>query len=399
MKKSIITFLFFIFTVSLCTAQKRRVSITKNVNNRVLQINNDAEKMQLKVKGDVTFTDDETAVDKLAPDAEIFYKKNHDKLEITPNESGLPIYTINGTKKTNLETADKILISQCVKTLIDNGVGAKERAVKLFAKGGVPLVLNEVDRHSTDYVQYIYLNFLVEKQPLNNDEMLTFLNKIDKSISSDYYRAELLGGIKENYFKNEIIADAYLENVKNIKSDYYKFKTLNVPLNSSLSDKQVDHVVSLATAMSSDYYKFEALGMLTKRKAISNSLFSKLMSATANIKSDYYKSELISSLLANEQLNSNQYSQTIAATQNINSDFYKASILKKLINPNVKDEKEWSKLIGYVAHISSDYEKSEILIKIASKMPASETLKNQFTEAAKGIGSDFYYGRIMSALK
>lgn len=398
MKKIIITSLLIAFTFSISIAQKKSVSVTRDNNESVLQIKDDAQNVQLQVKGQVSFTDDEKAVEKLAQGSKISYRKNNDELEVTPGDNGSPVYTINGIIKTNLETADKNFIAQCVQLMIDNGVGAKERAAKLYSQGGFPLVLKEVDRISTDYARYIYLNYLGANHSLTDNEMLSFLNKIDTLLSSDYYRAELLNGIQENYLRKEVTANAYLENVKNIKSDYYQFTTLKKLLNSSLAEKQFEKVLSIVGSMKSDYYETEVLKMLLKGNAISDQIFSQLMNATANIKSDYYKSEIISSLLSNESLNKDRYSQTIDAMLNMKSNYYKVSILKKLINADIKDEKEWSKLLGYTAKINSDYEKSEVLIKIASKMPADKTLKSQFTEVAKSIGSDYYYGRVVRAL-
>ncbi len=398
MKKIIITSLLIAFTLSIAIAQKKSVSVTRDNNEYVLQIKDDAQNVQLTVKGEISFTNDEKAIEKLSSGAKISYRKNNDELEVTPGDNGSAVYTINGIIKTNLETVDKNFIAQCVQLMIDNGAGAKERVAKLYNQGGFPLVLKEVDRISTDYARYIYLNYLGTNHSLTDNEMLSFLNKTDTLLSSDYYRAELLNGIQENYLRKEVTANAYLENIKNIKSDYYQYTTLKKLLNSSLAEKQFEKVLSIVSSMKSDYYEAEVLKMLLKGNAISDQIFSQLINATANIKSDYYKSEIISSLLSNESLNKNRYSKTIDAMLNMTSNYYKVSILKKLINADVKDEKEWSKLLGYTAKINSDYEKSEVLIKIASKMPADKTLKSQYTEVAKSIGSDYYYGRVVRAL-
>ena len=399
MKKIIITSLLIAFTITLSFAQKKSISVTINNNEYVLKVNDEAKNLQLKVKGEVSFSDDERAIDKLSSGGKVSYKNDNDKLEVSSGGNGSLVYNINGNRKTTLETSDKNLIAQCVQMMIDYGVGAKDRVAKLYKKGGFPLVLNEVDRLGAENVRSVYLNYLGANHTLTDDEMLSFLNKISTYLTSDYYQAELLKGIQENYFKNEVTTNAYLGIVKNIQSDYYQAMTLKKLLNSSLTDNQFDQVFSIVGSMKSDYYQAEVFKMLLKRNTITDQRFSQLMKAAENIKSDYYKSEIISSLLSNKSLNKGRYSQTIAAMQNMESNYYKASILKKLINSDIKDEKEWSKLIGYTAKINSDYEKSQVLIEIASKMPADETLKSQFTIAAKSIDSDYYYGKVARALE
>ena len=399
MKKIIITTLLFVFTSNISIAQKSSASVSRNNNNYVLQIKDDAKNIKLQVIGEVTFTDDEKAFEKLSSGAKISYKKKSNKLEVAPGNNGSPVYTINGTKKTNLDTGDKIIIAECVQLMIDQGVGAKERAAKLYRQGGFDLVLKEAERMKPDYVRSVYLDFLGANNSLTVDEMLIFLNKVSTLQLSDYYQSELLKGIQGNYLKNEITANAYLENVKNIKSDYYQSTTIKKLLTSSLTENQYDQVLSIVSSMKSDYYEAEILKKLLKENSISDKRFAQLMNAAANIKSDYYKSEIISSLLSNKSTNDDRYSQTIAAMQNMESSYYKASILKKLISADIKDVKEWSKILGYTAKMNGDYEKSQVLIAIASKMPADITLKNEFTTALKTISSDYYYGKVVKAME
>ncbi|MGN6619305.1 MAG: hypothetical protein ACTHJ5_19170 [Ilyomonas sp.] len=354
--------------------------------------------MSLKVNGDVLLGDDDKSIREISRNGFIDYRIKNQTLNIKSDDKGSITYTVNGVKKTDLNTEDKALLEQCVETLIDYGIDAADRVRRTFAKNGSAGVLNEVNRFKSDFVKEMYLSWLLKNQNLSKDEMITLLNKADQYLGSDYYKSELLNGVMTSFLSDEATSEAYLRTVTNIKSDYYQYTTINNLLKTSLNEKQFDEVLAIVDQMKSDYYQSEVLKNLLNNAAISNNNFPKVMNMAANMKSDYYKSEIISALLQNKDIGNDRYSQTIAAMQSIKSDYYQSEILKKLIDENIKDESEWSKLIAYAGNIKSDSYQSEVLIRIADKMPDSESLKNELTNAAKKIRSDYYYGRVKRVL-
>src|SRR5699024_8345426 len=118
------------------------------------------------------------------------------------------------------------LIAECVQMMIDMGVNGKERAQRIYEETGFEGVLKEVDRFDSDYVKSIYLSALGAHHSLSDKEMIAFLNQAETRLSSDYYKAELLNGIRENYLRNKATTEAYLNAIKSIKSDYYQAETL-----------------------------------------------------------------------------------------------------------------------------------------------------------------------------
>jgi hypothetical protein len=397
MKKIFLFVLVFCTSVAFVSAQKNEVSYSKTDNTFKLKVNNASEKLHLIVKGDVTLGDDDKSIQKISPDGSVEYRNGNQSLDISAAPDGTLSYTINGTKKTNLDNEDKALIGQCVKTMIDYGIDAKNRVKRIFAKSGSGGVLNEVSRFKSDYVKEIYLSWLLKNQKLSKAELIALLNKTDQYLKSDYYKSELLNGVMASFLSDAATSDAYLKTVANMKSDYYQYTTINKLLKSSLNEKQFNGILSIVDNMKSDYYQSEILKRILNDNTVSDNKFSTVMNIAANMKSDYYKSEIISALLKNKNISSNRYSQTIAAMQGMKSDYYQSEILKKLVDQNVKDESEWSKLIQYAGNIQSDYYQSEVLIKIAGKMPDSELLKKQLNEAAKKIKSDYYYGKLVRA--
>lgn len=365
MKKIILTSLLIVFTFSISFAQKNNISISKNNGKTSISIQDSKNKLSLKVKGEVVFTHDEKGIKSLSSDGSISYKKGRNKLKISPENKGALLYVINGTKKTVLNSKDKSLIAQCVQALIDAGINGKERAHKIYDRAGFEGVLREVDRFDSDYVKSIYLNALGANHSLTDAEMIAFLKKAETRLSSDYYKVEVLNGIRENYLRSGVATEAYINNAKSIKSDYYQAKVLKKLWKALPTEKQAEQILEIVK----------------------------------NVDSDYYQAEIITDLLKNVSIGEKMYSQVLDVIQEVNSSYYQAEILKKLITDQVKDEKEWSRLIAYTKNIDSDYYKAGILKRIAEAMPASETLQKEFEETAKTLGSDYYYGKVMRSSK
>lgn len=361
MKKIIFTSLLMVFAFSLSFGQKNNVSITNNNGKTSISIKDSKQKLDLKVKGDVTFTDDERGIKSLSSDGNIYYRKGENKLKILPKKEGSLLYLIDGTKKTAPDSSDEALIAECVQMMIDMGVNGKERAQRIYKEIGFDGVLKEVDRFDSDYVKSIYLGALGAHHSLSDKEMIAFLNEAEARLASDYYKAELLNGVRENYLRNKSTVEVYINIVKNIKSDYYKYEMLKKLGKYSSAEKQAEQVLEIVKSMNSDYYQAEIITVLLKSKSIDKK----------------------------------SYSQILGAIQDVNSSYYQAEILKKLITNQVKDEKEWSQIIAYTQKIDSDYYRAAVLKKMATNMPASDALKKEFEEAAKTLGSDYYYGNVM----
>lgn len=332
--KNIILSLFLIaFATTISFGQKNNISVSENNGKTNISIQDSRQKLDIQVKGDVTFTEDEKGIQRLSRNGSISYKKNGDKLKITRESNGSLLYTINGSKKSVPDANDEKIIAECVQTMINAGINGKERAQKIYSQSGLSGVLKELNRFESDYTKYTYLTALSSKGLLKNDDAISLLSQINSLLESDYYKAELLMKMQQDYLKNAAVETAYLNAVKEIKSDYYKTEVIKKSLNgNSVSDVQ----------------------------------FERFMNVVSQIESDYYQSEIILAVLNKSDTNEKRYSQTLAAIQNMKSSYYQAEVLGKLIDKGVKDEAEWNQLIQYTNKIESSYYRAEILSKIIS---------------------------------
>lgn len=296
MKKIICTILLIAFAFTTSFAQRSNISITNNNGVINVSIQDSKQKLNLKTKGEVRFTEDDKGIKSLSPDGNISYKKARNKLKISPEKDGSLLYVINGTKKSIPNAKDETLIEECVQLMINMGINAEERVEKIYSTTGFEGVLKEVERLQTEYVKSIYLTILGSKNSLSEGERIAFLNTVDSQLPSSYYKTELLNSTQVDYLNQEVTADAYLKTVRNVKSDYYQTAMLERILQQSLTEKQSEQVLAIINSMESDYYKTEIIKKLLNQSSISDNQFEQYVNMTTYVKSDYYQSEILTSL-------------------------------------------------------------------------------------------------------
>src|SRR5699024_12317789 len=94
---AIIVLTVFVFATSF--AQKNNISISENNGKTSISIKDSKQKLDLKVKGDVIFTEDEKGIKSLSSNGSLSYKKGKSKLKISQEKNGSLLYVINGTTK------------------------------------------------------------------------------------------------------------------------------------------------------------------------------------------------------------------------------------------------------------------------------------------------------------
>lgn len=356
--KNIVLAGFLFFTLcNYAVAQK----VTSTSNNRLItwESSDDAGKTKLTVKGEVQISDDDKHMAWISKNGSVSYQKKSDRLEITAGSNGELQYRINKIEKTALDARDEALLASAVQMMIVRGINAEARTKRIYAQKGSSGVLNEIPKLHGDYARQKYLSCLLTLG-ISSTEMTKILESSGQYLTSDYYNAELLSDVMKTYLDEASTSRAYLEIVRDMKSDYYQYTTLQKLMKSGLNGEQTAAVVAIIKTMKSDYYQSEVYKDLLKQKAFD---------ATA-------------------------FNETLESVFAMNSDYYKTEIIKNLIKRDLT-EADWTRLITYANRIESDYYQSELLLNIADKMPKNDELKKNISEAAKSLKSEYYYGKLM----
>lgn len=364
MKKLLLSFLMTFIIGSSAMAQKRNISI--NSSNGVYEYNvlDSKEKLKLKVKGNIEFTKDEKDIASISSGGVVDYQKGKNRVKITAKSGGLE-YVINGKTKNSLDDADKKVVAESVQTLIQVGVNGEQRALQIYQEQGYDAVIKEIKRLKSDYVQHIYFGGLLSYEKHSDKDLLQILDGAQKALASDYYMTEVIQKSASIYLNNPSVQEAFVNKVKNLKSDFYQAEVFKYLLKKSSLQGNEKTFVKAVSSIKSDYYQAEVLNYFIRKSDLVQKTFPELLGAVQAIKSDYYQTEVLSKLLRNGALSKKEYLQLIQFTPEIKSDYYQAEVLKK----------------------------------IASQMPEDDELKAAYHQAAEEINSSHYYGEVLKKLR
>lgn len=361
MKKSALFLLLSCGIIGYTQAQEAQQRVVQN-NVSTWTINNDKESSKITIKGDVSLSADDKRIESISNNGSIKFRKDGEKLDVYNDNRGNIVYEINGRVKETLNSADEAVLQSCIQNMIRNGVDAKARTQRFFAKGGTAAVLQEVERLEGDFARSTYLNNLLTLK-ISAQDADKIIKNLDQTIKSDYYKTEVLTAAMKQATKDASLYNSYLNVVRSMKSDYYQYETIKKLVNQELKDDQKDKVIEIAQSM----------------------------------KSDYYQAELYKHLSDKQNISAEGFKQTLNLTRGMKSDFYKAEIFKSLLKNNAKNI-DWKVLIAETNQIKSDFYQTEVLKQIISKAPQAEKLKDQLYETSKNIKSNHYQGEVLRAI-
>ncbi len=322
--------------------------------------------IEIKQNGAFKMSNDEQSIISLSNGAYISYKKNGKRLKIEQNEQSEITYQFNGgEKKSKLSADEQKILNSVLKDLITHGFGVKDRAERLYSKGGAKAILNEINNIKGDYAKAKYFEVLFEKDQLSQADLIQVLNQLSIAITSDYEKASLLKNISMDKLKDTEISNTYYATLKRVNSDYEKAEVIKLIL------EKTDALEQFSTA-----FQF-----------------------MENIESDYEKSEIIKSTIRNKPISNEIFYTVLKASTKVESEYERSGIYKKMIKKLAMTESQWIDCFTYIQKINSDYEKGEVLEDAYTKMPQSEKMKQAFSECAKSISSDYEYKKLMKALE
>lgn len=329
-------------------------------SNSTWEINNKKENKKIKVKGFIRISDDDRRIAELSNDAAINYSTGARKLEVSRDRQGNVQYKIDGELKTAFSPAEESFLQASIKDLINQGLDAKARARRIYAKNGIEGLLQEVKGLPSDFPKSLYLKSILAMDVVAS-ETTQLLGYASESLKSDYYKSEILNEVTAKSLQNNQVLNAYLQGAASIGSDYYQYTCLNRLINEvPISKAQQTQAIQVAQ----------------------------------QIKSDYYQAELLKNIFAKQSPDAEGYHEALKLLTALKSDYYKSEVLSKLAHAELK-EADWKLLIAQLGAIHSDYYKSEVLQKFIAKAPRTDSIKIELTAAAKGIKSETYYGKTM----
>jgi hypothetical protein len=295
------------------------------------------KRMDVKMHGAVTFTDDLTDVQTMSDGAFLTIRDWSNVIphtvEITSSGGRVShAYFVGGLSRPWDDEARRWLAAEVPLLVRRAGIGAESRTKSILEKKGVSGVLEEVRLLEGDYVRRLYLQALVNNARLDATTVLPVLRVVSERMTSDYDRAEILKLIATRVTLDEGSARVYVEALTSMKSDYDRRRALSAVLATRpLAPGVADLAMSATSNMHSDYDRRVVLAAFTKAYTVDQTTRDAYFAAVKSMHSDYDRAEVLLALANARGVDASLRPAFVAAAESIKSTYDQNRVLAALV--------------------------------------------------------------------
>jgi beta-lactamase regulating signal transducer with metallopeptidase domain len=396
--------------------------------------------LELRAEGEFTLRGDLSDVETVSNDGWVRIEerigRDSKRIEIRRASGGglEHQYWVNGDRRAFDENAREWLAKTLLSVERRTAFSAPTRVPQLYKSGGLRKVLSEIALMPSAYAKSRYYGTLLDMGvTLDSNTLNSIVRQASTDLaSSDYYLSEVLKKFSTQGSADESTWRTFAEAAGGMKSDYYKSETLKQVLSKGrLSSPTVGILLRSASGMKSDYYLSELLKDVAKKYALNADTRQYFTDALRNIESDHYRGELLKSLSDDGDWDAKTSAYVLESVAGIKSDYYKSESLVSLVR--AKHISSWPAYFSAASTIGSDYYKKEALaatlkqtpltrevvagiLSVAANMDSDseiadllsavtrsykidDSLRPAYEKAVDAMGSDYYRGTALSALR
>ena len=368
-----------------------------------MQWSSNGQRMDVRLRGSVTFTDDLTDVLKLDEGG---YLTIRDWSSLVPhtveiksvNGSITHAYFVAGLSRPWDDAARRQLATDLPLLVRRSGLGAEQRTKGILEKKGVSGVLDEIEMLEGDYVRRLYFQALVKNAPLDAATVLPVLAKVNERVKSDYDRREILRTIADRVKLDGRAAAAYVQVIGAMKSDYDRRQALSAlftmrPLPAGVADLALKSTAD----MRSDYDRREVMRTALLHGA-SVDKSDALFPAIAQMKSSYDKREVLLDLIKSNAVGADGKAGLLTAAAGVGSDYDRRMVLDAFVKAYGVDRAAAEPFFAAVRAMRSDYDRAEVLLSLTRTNPVDASIRQACVDAAESIKSTYDQNRVLAAL-
>ncbi|MDF1505698.1 hypothetical protein [Roseisolibacter sp. H3M3-2] len=329
--------------------------------------------LEVRSRGDVTFADDDGDVARLAPGAWLTVEETRDgaarRVEYAERDGQVRRrYFEEGRERDPADGAAWIrgILPQVAR---ESAVGAEARAARILARGGAPALLAEVREIASDRVKGIYLDALLARPGVGEDDLREYARVTTRSLVSDSERRRLLVALTQRADATPAVLATVAQSARALVSDSEKARVLAAALDARRAGPEVRAAaVPVARTIVSDRAKGELLAALAGDDA----------------------------LLADAE----GRRELFAAVDGIVSDRERGAVLRAVLRRDRVPRPAFLAALRSARGLVSDREKAEVLLAAAARREAleDEEARRAFLDATRGLTSSGEYRRVMDAV-
>jgi hypothetical protein len=379
------------------------VSVSVNNGDWTMRWSNNSERIDAKAHGTVVFNDDLSDVQSIS-DGGYFtlrVRSGSSDRSVELRSSGGTLsrtYSVGGSPRAWDDEARRWLASELPRLVRRSGLGAESRVKSILQKKGVSGVLDEIALLESDYVRRIYFVRLLENARLDHSSVLPVLHLAGQRIASDYDRGQVLQQAARQVALDRRAAQAYVEAMATMKSDYERRRTLTALFKSAAPAAQSDDTMAAIASIKSNYDKRLVLTELMMLGPMSTDAKKALLRETAAMGSDYDRGQVLVTYVKAYGVESGVRDLFFVAVKAMASDYERRRVLTDVAKRGATAADVQTGAFGVVQSMQSDYDRAEILLAFLSTGAVASSTRAAFVSAAETIRSQHDQNRVLAAL-
>jgi hypothetical protein len=362
-----------------------------------------ATRVDIKVDGDITFTDDLADVQSISDGGELTIRDwSHivpHTIEIRSSGGRLTrTYYVAGVSRGWDAEAQRMLAEILPRLVRRSGLGAESRVKSILGKKGASGVLEEIALLESDYARRLYFVALIDNAPLDSDSAQPILGQVSQRMTSDYDRRQVLQRVAGRVRLDQRGATAYVQAVGAMRSDYDRRQALTALFNAGGQLADADELYGAIGQMRSSYDKRLVLKQLMDRPSVSVELKQAILRATRGIQSDYDRGQALTSYIDHFGVEPAVRDPFFSAVGAIQSAYERRRVLTAVAKKGAPSAEVQRGVFELVSSMQSDHDRAETLLVFLGTAPLDSSARQAFVAAAERIRSSYDQNRVLAAL-
>ncbi len=393
MKLSCLFIVLFISTNSFAQSETTRVYASGKDSKMSFKHSNGFNSFNIDIRGTIEITDDDKDIKSMSPDGYLEITKttfgSKRTIKITAESNTLKREYFDGRTPVSYEPEGRKWLSEILPEVVrTTRVAAESRVNRYYKKGGVPAVLDEINKLDGDYLKAHYANLLM-KLPVQSNHYGLIVSKVSGELDSDHYLTEFLEGNLSKFMQTREAIDAVFMATNKMESDHYKTQLIKAALAvQPASIENVKIIMASVSKMESDHYKSEVLNSLLRQSNLTDPIMAEMINTTKSIESDHYQTMVLTKALE-KNLSSSSYQLVVEAVKDIESDHYITQVIKSMLDKPI-DGQVLTSLLNIMSSIESDHYRTEVLTTLLKKQDLKEDNYKKLVEYCSTMDSDHY---------
>lgn len=387
-------------SVTLSAQKDEATYLSKRSGTTVHNHSNGWQSFNVEMRGRIEVTDDDKDIKSMSDDGYLEINKtvfgSRRTIVISPQGGSLKREYYEGRTSLPYEPEGRKWLAEILPELLrSTTIGAESRVNRFFRKGGTSAVLEEIVRLESDYVKQHYANLLVNVSGVVAKDYATIIDKVARTLESDYYLSEFLRKGMDKFLTNRDATDAVFKACEGMESDHYKTEIIKEALRAQPVSLESTKVILTATKkMESDHYKTEVLSALLRQSNLTDAIVSEMIGTTRSFDSDHYRTVVLNKALATKGLSATSYQRTLESVKDFESDHYRTEVLTKLLRNKLPTEQVFN-LVSMTESFDSDHYLTVVFKEVLKSQELSDDAFKALVERVSHVNSDHYASVIL----